>query len=144
MTSRGKQLRESETDSQKASTLNKQLGTEYLRQGNLALAKEKLERAEEFNPRDPELHSVLAVLYQIGERERITHFLPVEGASVTSGRLARRSRPCDRDRPAELGERVDPDLDERIVRAGDRRQKHPVGFERSNDPARVLHASAGT
>jgi type IV pilus assembly protein PilF len=59
-----KQLREGETDSQKASTLNKQLGTEYLRQGNLALAKEKLERAEQFNSRDPELHSVLAVLYQ--------------------------------------------------------------------------------
>ena len=31
-------MRESETDLEKASTLNKQLGTEYLRQGNLALA----------------------------------------------------------------------------------------------------------
>ncbi len=53
-----------ETDAQKASTLNKQLGTVYLRQGNLALAKEKLERAEKYNPRDAELHSVLAVLYE--------------------------------------------------------------------------------
>ena len=57
-------LRESQTDLEKASEINKQLGTEYLRQGNLALAKEKLERAEKYNPRDAELHSVLAVLYE--------------------------------------------------------------------------------
>ena len=53
-----------ETDSEKAASINKQLGTVYLRQGNLALAKEKLERAEKFNPRDPETHSVLALLYE--------------------------------------------------------------------------------
>ena len=41
-----------------------QLGTVYLQQGNLALAKEKLERAEKYNPRDPELHSALALLYE--------------------------------------------------------------------------------
>ena len=59
------QLKKSEeSDTHKASTLNKQLGTVYLRQGNLALAKEKLERAEKYNPRDPELHTVLAVLYE--------------------------------------------------------------------------------
>ena len=57
-------FKESETSSEKASTLNKQLGTVYLRQGNLALAKEKLERAEQYNSRDPELHSVLALLYE--------------------------------------------------------------------------------
>jgi type IV pilus assembly protein PilF len=67
VTSGGKQsqLKESDlSESDKAGELNKQLGTVYLRQGNLALAKEKLERAEKYNPRDPELHSVLALLYE--------------------------------------------------------------------------------
>jgi type IV pilus assembly protein PilF len=59
-----KPLRESGSSAERASTINKQLGTVYLRQGNLALAKEKLERAEEYNPRDPELHAVLALLYE--------------------------------------------------------------------------------
>jgi type IV pilus assembly protein PilF len=53
-----------ETESEKAASINKQLGTVYLRQGQLALAKEKLERAEKYNPRDPEIHSVLALLYE--------------------------------------------------------------------------------
>lgn len=53
-----------ESSSERAGALNKQLGTVYLRQGNLALAKEKLERAEKYNPRDPEIHSVLALLYE--------------------------------------------------------------------------------
>jgi type IV pilus assembly protein PilF len=60
----GPMLAKEETDAQKAGTLNKQLGTVYLRQGNLALAKEKLERAEKYNPRDPEIHNVLALLYE--------------------------------------------------------------------------------
>ncbi len=53
-----------QTGAEKAGEANKQLGTEYLRKGNLELAKEKLERAERYNPRDPEVHSVLAVLYE--------------------------------------------------------------------------------
>jgi len=57
-------LRPDETDAVKASSINKQLGTAYLRQGNLALAKEKLERAEKYNAQDPELQSVLALLYE--------------------------------------------------------------------------------
>jgi type IV pilus assembly protein PilF len=52
-----------QTKAEKAAEANKQLGTEYLRKGDLQLAKEKLERAEKYNPRDPEIHSVLAVLY---------------------------------------------------------------------------------
>jgi len=59
----GTALAKGETDAEKAGTLNKQLGTVYLQQGNLALAKEKLERAEQYNPKDPEIHSVLALLY---------------------------------------------------------------------------------
>jgi type IV pilus assembly protein PilF len=55
---------DTQTNAEKAGELNKQLGTEYLRKGNLALAKEKLERAEKYNPRDAEVHSVLAVLYE--------------------------------------------------------------------------------
>jgi type IV pilus assembly protein PilF len=53
-----------QSETEKAAALNKQLGTVYLRQGNLALAKEKLERAEKLNPRDAETHSVLALLYE--------------------------------------------------------------------------------
>jgi type IV pilus assembly protein PilF len=60
----GRTLSSNETESEKAGMLNKQLGTVYLRQGNLALAKEKLERAEKYNPKDPEVHSVLALLYE--------------------------------------------------------------------------------
>jgi len=51
-------------DPEKAALLNKQLGAVYLRQGKLALAKEKLERAERYNPRDPETHTALALLYE--------------------------------------------------------------------------------
>ncbi len=80
----GSQLRgDSQTDSQKASEINKQLGTEYLRQGNIALAKEKLERAEKYNPRDAELHSVLAVLY-----ERLDNPKLVDEHYLTAVRLA--------------------------------------------------------
>jgi len=50
--------------SDNAAALNAQLGIEYLRQGNLAIAKEKLERAEKQNPRDPNVHSALALLYE--------------------------------------------------------------------------------
>lgn len=60
----GSKFKSEETEAQKASTLNKQLGTLYLKQGNLSLAKEKLERAEKYNPKDAELHSVLALLYE--------------------------------------------------------------------------------
>lgn len=54
---------DTQTRAEKAGEANKQLGVAYLKNGNLALAKEKLERAERYNPRDPEVHSVLAVLY---------------------------------------------------------------------------------
>ena len=45
-----------------ASAVNVQLGIEYLKQGDLNLAKEKLERAERENPRDPNVHMALALL----------------------------------------------------------------------------------
>jgi type IV pilus assembly protein PilF len=74
-----------ESESEKAASLNKQLGAVYLRQGNLALAKEKLERAEKFNPRDPETHSVLALLY-----ERLNIPAEAEAHYRTAARLAPR------------------------------------------------------
>jgi type IV pilus assembly protein PilF len=57
-------LKSSMTADETAGQANKQLGTVYLRQGNLPLAKEKLERAEKYTPRDPEVHMALAVLYE--------------------------------------------------------------------------------
>jgi len=47
-----------------AASYNVQLGVAYLQQGNLALAKEKLERAAEENGSDPNVHSALALLYE--------------------------------------------------------------------------------
>src|SRR5262245_18529859 len=46
-----------------ASKYNIQLGTAYLQQGNYALAKEKLERSLKQNPKDPDVHTSLGLLY---------------------------------------------------------------------------------
>ena len=45
-----------------AAAYNLQLGVAYLQQGNLPLAKEKLERALQQNPRDATTHGALAML----------------------------------------------------------------------------------
>jgi type IV pilus assembly protein PilF len=45
-----------------ASNYNMQLGMAYLNQGDLGLAKEKLERAAKENPGDPNVHSAMAML----------------------------------------------------------------------------------
>jgi type IV pilus assembly protein PilF len=58
----GKPLKEESADVT-ASKYNIQLGTAYLQQGNLALAKEKLERALKQNPKDPDVHTSLGLLY---------------------------------------------------------------------------------
>ena len=58
----GKPLKEESKDVQ-ASKYNIQLGTEYLKQGNYQLAKEKLERALKQNPKDPDVHTSLGLLY---------------------------------------------------------------------------------
>ena len=52
------------TDNERAASYNAQLGMAYLHQGDLALAKEKLERALAQNPRDPSVHSALALLFE--------------------------------------------------------------------------------
>jgi type IV pilus assembly protein PilF len=46
-----------------AAKYNIQLGTAYLQQGNYPLAKEKLERSVKQNPKDPDVHTSLGLLY---------------------------------------------------------------------------------
>ena len=46
-----------------ASKANIQLGTAYLQQGKFALAKEKLDKALGQNPKDPDVHTSLGLLY---------------------------------------------------------------------------------
>jgi type IV pilus assembly protein PilF len=54
-----------------AAAYNVQLGVAYLQQGNLNVAKDKLERAYKQNPRDPNVHTGLALLYErLGDRDR--------------------------------------------------------------------------
>ncbi len=54
-----------------AAAANLQLGSAYLQQGNLPIAKDKLERAVKQAPRDPQVHGLLAMLYQrLGDDKR--------------------------------------------------------------------------
>jgi type IV pilus assembly protein PilF len=54
-----------------ASSYNMQLGINYLNQGELGLAKEKLERAVAENPSDPKVHSAMAMLQdRLGHPEK--------------------------------------------------------------------------
>src|ERR1700741_1058756 len=56
---------------QAAGQANLQLGAAYLQQGNLPIAKEKLERAETQAPRDPQVHGLLAMLYhRLGDDQK--------------------------------------------------------------------------
>ncbi len=48
---------------EQAAKYNTQLGIGYLRQGDLQSAKDKLERALAENPKDPDVHSALALFY---------------------------------------------------------------------------------
>lgn len=47
----------------KASDLNLELGVDYFRRGNLAVAKEKLDKAVEQNPRNARAHAAAGLLY---------------------------------------------------------------------------------
>ncbi len=47
-----------------AANANVQLGVGYLRQGNLAVAQQVLERAYAQNPKDPNVHTALGLLYE--------------------------------------------------------------------------------
>jgi type IV pilus assembly protein PilF len=52
------------TKSEAAARINLQLGVGYLQEGNLAIAKEKLERARSQDPHNPEIHGAMALLDQ--------------------------------------------------------------------------------
>jgi len=59
------------TPANSAAAANLQLGAAYLQQGDLPIAKEKLERAVAQSPRDPAIHGMLAMLYQrLGDSHR--------------------------------------------------------------------------
>ncbi len=61
----------SEESAATAGAANLQLGSAYLQQGNLPIAKDKLERAVKQAPRDPAVHGLLAMLYQrLGDDKR--------------------------------------------------------------------------
>jgi type IV pilus assembly protein PilF len=54
-----------------AASYNTQLGVEYMRQGDLARAKEKLDRAVSQDPQNPDAHSARAMLFErMGERSK--------------------------------------------------------------------------
>jgi type IV pilus assembly protein PilF len=64
----GSAKRQEKDPSDQAAKTNIQLGVAYLKQGNLRLAKEKLERSLKQNPKDPDVHTSLALLYdRVGE-----------------------------------------------------------------------------
>ena len=59
------------TDNVKAAEANLNLGVAYFRADNLTLAKDKLERAKEQNPRNAQVHGALALLYaRLGDNSR--------------------------------------------------------------------------
>ncbi|HLS80598.1 MAG TPA: type IV pilus biogenesis/stability protein PilW [Steroidobacter sp.] len=58
-------------DPQRASQINVELATDYLRKGNLAQAKEKIDRSVEQDPRNARAWGVGAMLYEaLGERKK--------------------------------------------------------------------------
>ena len=59
----GSKPRKQEDPTEAAAKTNIQLGVAYLKQGNYPLAKEKLERSLKQNPKDPDVHTSLALLY---------------------------------------------------------------------------------
>jgi type IV pilus assembly protein PilF len=67
-----------------ASNYNMQLGVSYLNQGDLGLAKQKLDRAMAENPGDPNVHSAMAML-----QERLGHPDKADAEFKTALSLAR-------------------------------------------------------
>lgn len=69
--SAGAAAQSSAVDSAKAAEANLNLGVAYYRADNLVLAKDKLERAREQNPRNAQVHGTLALLYaRLGDDAR--------------------------------------------------------------------------
>src|SRR5688500_11823764 len=69
VTDDGRKPLKQEDPREAAAKLNIQLGTAYLQQGKFSLAREKLERSAKQNPRDPDVHTSLGLLYdRTGDR----------------------------------------------------------------------------
>jgi len=71
------------TRAETAAAYNLQLGVAYLQQDNLALAREKLDRAVKQNPRDPKIHNALALL-----AEKLNNLDDADKSYRTAVRLA--------------------------------------------------------
>jgi len=63
VSSDGSKALKRENPTTSAAKTNIQLGVAYLKQGNYPLAKEKLERSLQQNPKDPDVHTSLGLLY---------------------------------------------------------------------------------
>jgi type IV pilus assembly protein PilF len=63
VTDDGRKPLKQEDPQEAAAKLNIQLGTAYLQQGKFSLAREKLERSAKQNPRNPDVHTSLGLLY---------------------------------------------------------------------------------
>jgi type IV pilus assembly protein PilF len=59
----GRKPLKQEDPKETAAKYNVQLGTAYMQQGQYALAREKLERSVKQNPKDPDVHTSLGLLY---------------------------------------------------------------------------------
>lgn len=58
-------------DNERAAEINLQIGTDYLRKGNLVQAKEKIDRAVEQNPRNAQAQTAAGMLYErLGESNK--------------------------------------------------------------------------
>ena len=67
----GSRTRKQEDPTAAAAKTNIQLGIGYLQQGNYPVAREKLERSLKQNPKDPDVHTSLGLLYdRVGETRK--------------------------------------------------------------------------
>lgn len=77
------------TQARQAAELQVKLGQEYMQQGNLRVAMERLQRALELDPRYTNAHTVIAVLYErIEDHERAGfHYRRAAALSPDDGRV---------------------------------------------------------
>ncbi len=66
----------SKPEPERAAEINLEIGIDYLRKGNLKQAKEKIDRALEQNPRNPQVHTTAGMLYdRLGQADKAeSHF----------------------------------------------------------------------
>jgi type IV pilus assembly protein PilF len=66
----------SKPEPERAAEINLEIGIDYLRKNNLGAAKEKIDRALEQNPRNPQVHTTAGMLYdRLGQADKAeSHF----------------------------------------------------------------------